>query len=147
MMKSVMYRIVEYIFHFVRNITHFLLAVWFGGKGKTVPPVENPLLLKSATKLAEEIREGKIKCVDVIEAYIERISVVDPYINATVERSIDVALKEAREVDSLVASGKYTKEHLAAEKPLLGVPFSVKLLFKVKGEYTKFTLKIIHLLD
>ncbi|GFQ66514.1 fatty-acid amide hydrolase 2-B, partial [Trichonephila clavata] len=74
-----------------------------------------------------------LKSEDVIEAYIERISVVDPYINATVERSIDVALKEAREVDSLVASGKYTKEQLAVEKPLLGVPFSVKLLFSVKG--------------
>ncbi|GFR03215.1 fatty-acid amide hydrolase 2-B [Trichonephila clavata] len=132
-MMNIIYRIVEYIFHFVRIIVHPLLAVWHGGKGKTVPPVQNPLLLKSATKLAEEIREGKLKSEDVIEAYIERISVVDPYINATVERSIDVALKEAREVDSLVASGKYTKEQLAVEKPLLGVPFSVKLLFSVKA--------------
>ncbi|GFR13497.1 fatty-acid amide hydrolase 2 [Trichonephila clavata] len=133
MMKTIIFRIGEYIFLFVRIIAHYVLAIWFGGKGKTVPPVENPLLLKSATKLAEEIREGKLKCEDVIEAYIERISVVDPYINATVEQSIDVALREAREVDLLVASGKYTKEHLAAVKPLLGVPFSVKLLLNVKG--------------
>ncbi|GFY54619.1 fatty-acid amide hydrolase 2-A [Trichonephila inaurata madagascariensis] len=120
-------------FFIFRIIAHLLFAVWFGGKGKTVPPVENPLLLKSATKLAEEIREGKLKSEDVIEAYIDRISVVEPYINATVERSINVALKEAREVDSLIASGKYTKEQLAEEKPLLGVPFSVKLLFNCKG--------------
>ncbi|GFQ64671.1 fatty-acid amide hydrolase 2 [Trichonephila clavata] len=84
-----------------------------------------------------------IKCEEVIEAYIERINVVDPYINATVERSIDVALKEAKKVDSLVASGKYTKEQLAAEKPLLGVPFSVKLLLNVKGECKNSCLKLL----
>lgn len=133
MERNIVLWIAEYILIFIRFIVHSVLAVWFGGKGKTVPPVENPLLLKSATKLAEEIREGKLKSEDVIEAYIERIQVVDPYINATVERNFDVALEEAREVDMLIASGKYTKEKLAAEKPLLGVPFSVKILLNVKG--------------
>ncbi|GFU14830.1 fatty-acid amide hydrolase 2 [Trichonephila clavipes] len=84
-----------------------------------------------------------LKCEDLIEAYIDRISVVDPYINATVERSIDVALKEAREVDSLIASGKYNKKQLAEEKPLLGVPFSVKLLFSCKGKHKRSCFKLV----
>ncbi|GFT05239.1 fatty-acid amide hydrolase 2-B [Nephila pilipes] len=130
---NILVRIEEQVIIFLRFILHRAMIIWFGGKGKTVSPVENPLLLKSATKLAEEIREGKLRCENVIEAYIERIQEVDPYINATVERCFEVALKEAREVDSLVASGKYSKEKLAEEKPLLGVPFTVKMLLNVKG--------------
>ncbi|GFT74230.1 fatty-acid amide hydrolase 2-B, partial [Nephila pilipes] len=130
---NILVRIEEQVIIFLRFILHLAMIIWFGGKGKTVSPVENPLLLRSATKLAEEIREGKLRCENVIEAYIERIQEVDPYINATVERCFEVALKEAREVDSLVASGKYSKEKLAEEKPLLGVPFTVKMLLNVKG--------------
>ncbi|GFS64719.1 fatty-acid amide hydrolase 2-B, partial [Nephila pilipes] len=73
-----------------------------------------------------------LKSENVVEAYIKRIQEVDPYINATVERCVDVALREAREVDLMIASGNYSKEQLAEEKPLLGVPFSVKMLLNVK---------------
>ncbi|KAF8777437.1 Fatty-acid amide hydrolase 2-A like protein [Argiope bruennichi] len=89
--------------------------------------------MKSATTLAEEIREGKLKSEDVVEAYIDRILEVDPYINATVERCFEVALKEAREADSLVDSGKYTKEQLAETKPLLGIPVTIKCVLRVKA--------------
>ncbi|GIX80931.1 fatty-acid amide hydrolase 2-A [Caerostris extrusa] len=98
-------------------------------KGKIVPNVKNPLLLKSATRLAEEIREGK----DVVQAYTDRILQVEPFINATVDRCFLDAMEEARKVDVLIASGKYTKEKLAETWPLLGVPFSVKVLLLVKG--------------
>lgn len=70
----------------------------------------------------------------MILAYKQRIEEVEPYINATVECVFEDALKKAREVDELVASGKYTEEQLATEKPLLGVPISIKNLISVKGE-------------
>ncbi|GFT22523.1 fatty-acid amide hydrolase 2-B, partial [Nephila pilipes] len=68
----------------------------------------------------------------VVRAYINRIRTVDPYVNATVNRCFEHALKEAMEADSLIASGRYTKEQLAKEKPLLGVPLTVKTFLRVK---------------
>ncbi|GFS28851.1 fatty-acid amide hydrolase 2-A [Trichonephila inaurata madagascariensis] len=118
---------------FLRFIVHCALALRYWGKGEKVPKVKNPLLLKSAAKLAEEIREGKIKSEDVIHAYMERILEVEPYINATVDQCFSEALDEAKEVDVLIASGRYSKKQLAEEKPLLGVPISVKILIIVKG--------------
>lgn len=44
----------------IRCIIHTFLSLVYCGNGKIVPPVQNPLLLKSATQLAEEIREGKV---------------------------------------------------------------------------------------
>ncbi|CAL1292225.1 unnamed protein product [Larinioides sclopetarius] len=117
----------------VNSIAHCIYFLFYCGKGKIVPSVKNPLLLKSATKLAEEIREGQLKSVDVVQAYINRILEVEPYINATVDRCFLDAMEEARSVDALIASGQYTKEHLSDSKPLLGVPFSVKVLLLVKG--------------
>ncbi|GIY79555.1 fatty-acid amide hydrolase 2-A [Caerostris darwini] len=117
----------------VRFIAHCIYVVCYCGKGKIVPNVKNPLLLKSATRLAEEIREGKLTSTDVVQAYTDRILQVEPFINATVDRCFLDAMEEARKVDVLIASEKYTKEQLAETWPLLGVPFSVKVLLLVKG--------------
>ncbi|XP_035214801.1 fatty-acid amide hydrolase 2-A-like isoform X1 [Stegodyphus dumicola] len=125
--------ILQKCYETVYSAIHFLLAIVYWGRGKQVPPIENELLLKSATKLAQEIREGKLKSEDVMKAYIARIVEVDPIINATVERRFVDALQEAREADALIASGVYTEQQLAEEKPLLGVPLSVKVLLTVKG--------------
>ncbi|KAF8765141.1 Fatty-acid amide hydrolase 2 like protein [Argiope bruennichi] len=76
----------------------------------------------------------QLKSTDVVEAYIERIQEVDPYINATVDRRFQDALKEAHEADLLIASRKYTEEQLMNEKPLLGVPLTVKMVLFVKGK-------------
>ncbi|XP_035208046.1 fatty-acid amide hydrolase 2-A-like [Stegodyphus dumicola] len=75
----------------------------------------------------------RLKSEDVIRAYIQRISEVEPFINAIVERRYADALNEAKDADVLVASGKLTKEQLAETYPLLGVPLSVKVIIKVKG--------------
>ncbi|GIY49070.1 fatty-acid amide hydrolase 2-B [Caerostris darwini] len=131
--ESVLYRIGDAVFGVLRFTVNNVLHVIYGGKGKTVPPVRDPLLLKSATQLAEEIREGKTKSEDVVQAYIQRIQEVEPFINATVDRCFEDALEKAREVDSLLASGKYTRKQLAEEKPLLGLPISIKSLLMVKG--------------
>ncbi|GBL95032.1 Fatty-acid amide hydrolase 2-A [Araneus ventricosus] len=133
MKETFWYWIFQILCGSIRFLWHFVLSLKYGGKGKVVPPVTNPLLLKSATQLAREIREGKVKSEKVVQAYLDRIQEVEPYINATAERCFEDALKKAREVDSLVASGSRSREYWLKEKPLLGVPFSVKLLFMVKG--------------
>ncbi|XP_055940186.1 fatty-acid amide hydrolase 2-B-like isoform X1 [Argiope bruennichi] len=132
MKKTFLYWIFQIFFGCIRFLWHCILSLKYGGKGKVVSPVTKPLLLKSATQLAREIRNGKIKSEEVVQAYIERILEVEPYINATGERCFEDALTKAREVDSLVVSGNHSKEFLLKEKPLLGVPFSVKLQFMVK---------------
>ncbi|GBM43400.1 Fatty-acid amide hydrolase 2-A [Araneus ventricosus] len=91
-----------------RFLWHCVLSFKYGGKGKVVSPVTNPLLLKSATKLAQEIREGKLKSEEVVQAYIDRILEVEPLINATGDRCFEDAMKKAREVDDLIASGNYS---------------------------------------
>lgn len=48
------------------------------------------------------------------------------------ERFAD-ALKEAEKVDELIASGTFTEEQLAREKPYLGVPITTKDCIQVKG--------------
>ncbi|CAL1292219.1 unnamed protein product [Larinioides sclopetarius] len=117
----------------LRSALHLVMRLFFKVKREVVPPVRNPMLLKSASILAKDIREGKCKSEDVIQAYIDRIQEVEPYINATADSCFLDALKKAKEVDTLIASGKYTKEQLSLEKPLLGVPISVKSLFHVKN--------------
>lgn len=75
----------------------------------------------------------QLRSASVVQAYIDRIYEVDPYINAIVDRRFEDALEEAKEADALVDSGKMTREQLMNEKPLLGVPFTVKILITVKG--------------
>ncbi|KAK9884495.1 hypothetical protein WA026_007336 [Henosepilachna vigintioctopunctata] len=93
---------------------------------------ENKLLMLSATKLAKLIRERKISSVDVIRAYIHRIKEVNPLINAVVENRFEKAIKEAEEVDDSLKRSNST-ESLQANKPLLGVPLTVKASCKLSG--------------
>ncbi|CAL1297692.1 unnamed protein product [Larinioides sclopetarius] len=133
MMDKILYRSSQILLAMVCFFLNPILSFIFGRRGKVVPAIKNPLLIKSATKLAQEIREGKLKSEDVVQAYIERILEVEPYINATVDHCFQDSLRQAREADALVASGKYTNKQLAEEKPLFGVPFTAKVLFHVKG--------------
>ncbi|KAL1417546.1 hypothetical protein MTO96_026765 [Rhipicephalus appendiculatus] len=115
-------------------LTRLLFGLWFSWKKPVpLPAVADKLLLRSATSLAADIRNGKVKSVDLISAYIKRIRQVQPIINAVVEERFEDALKDAEEVDRLVASGTMNANELSKEKPLLGLPFTVKNSIAVKG--------------
>ncbi|CAN7944368.1 unnamed protein product, partial [Ixodes hexagonus] len=75
----------------------------------------------------------QVKSVDVVRAYIERISQVQPVLNAVVKDRFQDALREAALADQLVRSGTKSTEQLAQEKPLLGVPFTAKNSVAIKG--------------
>nr|XP_042910291.1 fatty-acid amide hydrolase 2-B [Parasteatoda tepidariorum]XP_042910292.1 fatty-acid amide hydrolase 2-B [Parasteatoda tepidariorum]XP_042910293.1 fatty-acid amide hydrolase 2-B [Parasteatoda tepidariorum] len=121
------------IFYVIAYTFRIVLTIAFWREQNSVPPARNQLLLKSANQLAKEIREGKLKSEKVIQTYINRIVEVEPYINAVVQDNFDNAIIEARRVDDLIESGEFFIEQLSEEKPLLGVPFTVKCILEVKG--------------
>ncbi|XP_037507929.1 fatty-acid amide hydrolase 2-A isoform X3 [Rhipicephalus sanguineus] len=116
------------------TVTRLVFALWFcWKKPRPLPPVTDELLLRSATSLAADIRNDKVKSVDLVSAYIRRIREVQPIINAVVEERFEEALKDAEEVDRLVTSGTMSASQMSKEKPLLGLPFTSKNSIAIKG--------------
>lgn len=66
---------------------------------------------------------------------IDRIKEVEPFVSALVDQRFDDALLEAREVDQLIGSCSDGLEQLFAEKPFLGLPFTVKDCVGVTGMF------------
>ncbi|CAH1407241.1 unnamed protein product [Nezara viridula] len=98
-----------------------------------LPGVKNPLLLKSATQLAQEIREKKLSCEEVVCAHIDRIKEVNKFLNAVVDDRFSDAIEEAKKVDQYLAETDLTPEEIRTKKPFLGVPFTSKESTKAKG--------------
>ncbi|XP_055376958.1 fatty-acid amide hydrolase 2-A [Condylostylus longicornis] len=112
----------------VRNI----LQLYYG-KGKIMPPIKDLTLLESATSLAHKIRTKKLKSVDVVKSFIDRINEINPILNCVVDQRYEEALKEAAMADELIESGKLTEDELLKQKPFLGVPISTKDCIQVKN--------------
>uniref|UniRef100_A0A8C9L9Q5 Amidase domain-containing protein n=1 Tax=Pavo cristatus TaxID=9049 RepID=A0A8C9L9Q5_PAVCR len=98
---------------------------------RAVPPPRSALLLLPARELARRLRLRQVKCVEVVEAYVERIREVNPLINAVVKDRFEEALQEARQVDQLLAEGR--ADDSLEKYPFLGVPFTVKEAFSLHG--------------
>ncbi|GAB0093672.1 hypothetical protein DMENIID0001_088430 [Sergentomyia squamirostris] len=102
---------------------------------KTLPPFDNcencDLLTIPAVDLAQKIRIGEVKSVDVVKAYINRIEAVNPLINAIVEKNFNQALEMAKEADSKCK--EMDPIYLEEKFPLLGVPVTVKECLRVAG--------------
>ena len=79
----------------------------------------NPIYYEDATALAALIRTRQLSSREVVQVHLDRISVVNPQINAVVTLMAEDALKGADIADKAVADG-------AALGPLHGVPFSIK---------------------
>nr|XP_040137536.1 fatty-acid amide hydrolase 2 isoform X3 [Ictidomys tridecemlineatus] len=108
----------------------------FGGPkfgSRTTGPVNEPLLLLSAIQLAKLIRQRKVKCIDVVQAYINRIKDVNPMINGIVKYRFEAAKKEAYAVDQRLSEKLEDESTLEKEWPFLGVPLTVKEAFQLQG--------------
>ncbi|XP_047393966.1 fatty-acid amide hydrolase 2 isoform X2 [Sciurus carolinensis] len=108
----------------------------FGGPkfhSRTTGPVSEPLLLLSGIQLAKLIRQRKVKCVDVVQAYINRIKDVNPMINGIVKYRFEEARKEAHAVDERLAEKLEDEATLEKKWPFLGVPLTVKEAFQLQG--------------
>lgn len=83
----------------------------------------------SASELAEAIRSRQVSSREVVEAHLQRISQVDPVINAVPVVLAESALETAAAADQAAARG--------AELPRLhGVPFTIKANIDVAGTPT-----------
>ncbi|XP_074104364.1 fatty-acid amide hydrolase 2-B-like [Cotesia typhae] len=110
-------------------------------KPASIPPSTDSLFDLTACELVKKIRFGQISSESVVEAYIERIKEVNPYLNAVVDDRFEDALREARHCDKMLEAGVVTPMQLQLEKPFYGVPFTVKESCSLKGlSYTAGTL-------
>ncbi|XP_048400316.1 fatty-acid amide hydrolase 2-A [Stegostoma tigrinum] len=123
----------------LRAVSNLLLAFLslvqsFGSRDlRSVPPAVQPLLLLPGVELARRIRQRQVKCVDVIQEYINRIRDINPIVNAVVAERFASALKEAQQVDDRIAKGNEDEKLLEETVPYLGVPFTVKEAIALEG--------------
>jgi fatty acid amide hydrolase 2 len=82
-----------------------------------------------AREIAAGIRSGRFSALEVVEAHIRRIEAVNPCLNAVVADRFDAARAEARTADRELRESRA----LAGDRPLLGVPFTVKEMIAVEG--------------
>lgn len=88
-------------------------------------------LFRSATNIADAIRQKQISAVEIVQAYLEQIERVNPHINAVVQLVADRALDEAKAADRLTASGEPLP-------PLHGVPITLKDSIDTEGIVTTY---------
>lgn len=89
----------------------------------------------SAIDLADLIRRKQVSPVEVVEALLGRIELVNPRLNAYCTVTADAARTAARAAEAAVLRGD-------ALGPLCGVPFSVKDLVITRGVRTAFGSRI-----
>jgi amidase len=82
-----------------------------------------------AVELADGIRSGQFRSIEVVEAHLRRIDEVNPSVNAVVHVMAEEALDMARAADRSVAAGDVLS-------PFHGVPFTVKEMLDVVGTPT-----------
>merc|ERR1712071_643745 len=96
------------IFTFMFGLTYQIFCIISAGvfwlinirnKKAVLPPINNLLLLESASSLALKIRTQKVTSEEVVRAFIDRINTVNPIINGVVDHRFDLALEEARQID------------------------------------------------
>ncbi|XP_063243401.1 fatty-acid amide hydrolase 2-like [Bacillus rossius redtenbacheri] len=122
---------VQLLLYWLTLPVYWLWRRWY--PGTRAPPPTDPMLLLSASRLAEGIRSQQLSSEQVVRAYVSRLREVDAVVHAVTDHRFQEALAEARAVDQLVASGASTQEELRRDSPLLGVPFTVKESCSLQG--------------
>ncbi|XP_014258512.1 fatty-acid amide hydrolase 2-like isoform X2 [Cimex lectularius] len=127
-----MNNIIKYFLLALRMVTCVVFFYAPFRKKKLLPPIKSHLLKMSATQLVQKLKSKEVKSVEIVKAFINRIEDVNPIINSVVEDRFKEAIKEAEDVDAIIRDSK-DLDRLFEEKPLFGVPLSVKETVAVKG--------------
>jgi amidase len=77
------------------------------------------LLFGSVTTLTRAIQKKEVSSVEIVTAYLRRIELVNPKLNAVVQLTADTALEQAKAADEALARGE-------SNGPLHGVPMTIK---------------------
>ena len=83
----------------------------------------------SASDLSRLIKKRKVSPVEAVEAYLERIELLDPKLNSYLTICSDEAMQAARESKQALARGEYLG-------PMHGIPVAVKDQMNTKGILT-----------
>jgi len=86
--------------------------------------------------LAPSIRRRKLSCLELTRFVLERITLLQPAINAYITVTADIALAQAKEADEEIARGRY-------RGVLHGIPISIKDLFHMRGTRTTAGSRIL----
>lgn len=88
-----------------------------------------------AVLMAEQIQQEKISPVELLDAHLARIEILNPRLNAFVEVDIEGARRQASQAEGAVTRN----EHLG---PLHGVPISIKSSIDVAGMHCEAGTKL-----
>ena len=77
------------------------------------------------TQAKKALKEKQFSAVELMQAHLNRIEKDDPNINAFITVTKEKALADAKKADELLSQG--------VDKPLLGIPYSLKDIFVTKG--------------
>ncbi len=91
----------------------------------------NERAFASASRLAGEIRDRHIGCLELLDFYLARAQRHNATLNAIVVWQVDDARQRARDADAALVKGEVWG-------PLHGIPMTVKELFNVTGLPTTF---------
>ena len=87
------------------------------------------ILFASATELAAAIRSREVSALEVLDSCLDRISELNPTLNAIITMDADAARARARAADAALARGE-------SWGPLHGVPFTLKDAHSTAGMRT-----------
>ena len=93
------------------------------------------LCYMTAVEMSAKLRARKFSAVELVQAHLDRIDVVNTQVNAFVTLDADGALEQARAADTALAKG-------APLGPLHGLPIGVKDLFMTAGMRTTYASPI-----
>jgi Asp-tRNA(Asn)/Glu-tRNA(Gln) amidotransferase A subunit family amidase len=94
-----------------------------------LPADKNQLAFYSIPQLASLIKHKKITSEQLTRIYLDRLKKYGPVLHCVIEITEDIAIRQARNADAEIASGKY-------RDPLHGIPYGIKDLFAVAGTHT-----------
>lgn len=97
------------------------------------PPYESPsdLYYMPILSIASLLRNGDVSCVEVVQAFIDRLSEFDPYLGIVATPLYEEALATAAEHDELLARDTYIS-------PLMCIPFGLKDHHQIEDEPTMY---------
>jgi aspartyl-tRNA(Asn)/glutamyl-tRNA(Gln) amidotransferase subunit A len=89
----------------------------------------NDIVFLSGRELASMIKTKKVSPVEITQAYLDRIALLNPKLNAFITVTKDQALAQARQAEKDINGGKYLG-------PLHGLPYAPKDILATKGILT-----------